>query len=173
MKGLINGEDFNTLIKDHDEILKKIEEIKEFEMKYPEFNLSKIKPKEELIELDEKLQEFDETTPEIREQYIKTKINIFNKFKKKSSTDNKLNPTVFHLRINNEKLENTDIKKPVSKEKKKKLFSIKRKKKDKKQGEDKEEEPSKLSKIKGGFGRIKGAIPSRQKKSKDEKETIE
>jgi hypothetical protein len=77
------------------------------------------------------------------------------------------------LRINNEKLENIDIKKPIVKERKKKIFSLTRFKKDKEQGKEKVEKSSKLSKIKGAIGRIKMAIPSRQKKSKDEDETTE
>jgi len=173
MKVTNTGEDFKPSIKDHDEILKRIEEIKELERRFPEFVLSEIKLKEELIELDEELEEFDETVTEKSEQPKKRKINLFDKFKKNSSKEHELNPTVFHLRINNEKLENIDIKKPIVRERKKKIFSLKLIKKDKDQGNDKGEKFSKLSKIKGGIGRIKMAIPSRKKKSKNENETNE
>jgi hypothetical protein len=173
MMGLSTSYDYNKSIKDHNEILKKIEEIKEFERKFPEFDLSEINTIEELIEVDEKLEEFDETVPEVDEPTKKRKINSFTKIKKKPPTEHKLNPTVFHLRIKNEKLENIDFKKPNVNAGKNKLFRVKKRKKSKDRGQEKEEKSSKLLKIKGGIGRIKRAIPSRQKKSEDETETSE
>jgi hypothetical protein len=165
MKELNTGEDVDVHLKDHEKILKKIEEIKEFEKKISKFDLSDIKPKEELIEVDNQLEEFFETQPKDAEKPEENN-HLFRGSGKKQHVERALHPTVFHLRIKNEKLENIDIKKPIVQEKKKKSFRATQNKEEK--GEDKSEKSSKLSFIKGGIGRIRKAIPSRQKKSENE-----
>jgi hypothetical protein len=173
MKVIDAGEDFKIIIKDHDEILRQIEKIKEFEKNYQEYDLSNNKPKDELIEVEDQLKEFSETNPKILKEQKREKFSFFNKFKKKESIVRPLNATVFHFRINKEKLENLDIKKPTIKNKKRRIFKFKIGKKEKGDSQKKAEKTSKLSKLKGGFSRIKKAIPSGRNKSEDVKETKE
>lgn len=169
MMGSGTREDINCTLKDHKEILRRIQEIKQIEKKYPEFDISHIQPKEELIEIDEKLEEFTETIPKTVEQVKKRKTHLLKRHKKKQSVNHPLTPTVFHLRIQDEKLENIDIKKSPVKDRKKRLF--KKRKESQGKGVEKEEKILKLSKIKGVLVRIRKAIPSRQKEPEEEIET--
>jgi hypothetical protein len=195
MKELNTGEDFNIKIKDHNEILKQIEEIKEFEKKYEDFGQSNIPLINELNEIEgqldeftetlpesieefteispESVEEFTETSPETIEEFEGSKKSFFDRFKRKESIERPLSPTVFHLKINENILENIDIKKPKIKDNKKGIFRFLKRKGKKEEGEDKSEKTSIFSKIKGGFGRIKKAIPSRQGKSEETEEEKE
>ena len=168
------GEDLNIHIKDHKEILKAIEEIKEYENRFQEYNLLELEFKEELIEVDNQLEEFIEAIPKKEEKPKIRKKITFKRNKIKRTIERQLNPTVFHLRLNSEgKLENLDIKKLQIKQKtKKRIFKLKRNKKDK-QKLEKTDEKSKISRFIGGLSKIKKAIPSRKKRTEDTKEPSE
>ena len=183
MKELNSGEVFNIKIKDHNEILKQIEEIKEFEKKYEDFGQSNI-PINDFKEIEDQLEEFTETLPETIEEFTDTppetieeieesKISFFDRFKRKESIERPLSPTVFHLKINEDILENIDIKKPKLRDNKKGIFRFIKRKGKKEEGDNKSEKTSIFSKLKGGFGRIKKAIPSRQGKSEETEEEKE
>lgn len=165
MKDSNSGEDLEIYVKNHEEIIKAIQEIIKFENRNQEYDLSELDIKEELIEVDNQLEEFTETIPKEEEPKIRKKI-VVRRAKVKQGTKKELNPTVFHLRLNEEgNLENLDIKKPKVKERENKNSKLKRNKKD--------IEKSKLSKLKGGFSRIKKAIPSTTKETEETEESEE
>jgi hypothetical protein len=166
MKDSNSGEDLDICVKKHEEIIKEIQEIIEFENRNKEYDLSESDIKEELIEVDNQLEEFTETIPKIEEEPKIRKKIIVRRTKVKQTTKKELNPTVFHLRLNEEgKLENLDIKKPEVKERKNRNFRLKRNKKDKGK--------SKFSIFKDGFDRIKKAIPSTTKETEEIEESEE
>ena len=170
MKDSNLGEDIDIYIKTHEEILKIIEEIKEFENKYQEYDLSEIQSGEDFIEVDNELEEFVEAIPLNKEEPRKRV--IFKRQKVKEKVQKEIKPTIFHLRLNDDgKLENIDIKKPQAK--KKGRFKFRRKKTEEGEIKEKKDKISKVSKFKGGFSKLKKAIPSRKKKSEDTTETEE
>ncbi len=170
MKDSNLGEDIDIYIKTHEEILKIIEEIKEFENKFQEYDLSETQSEEELIEVDDQLVEFVEVIPIKKEEPRKRVIS--KRQKVKENIQKEIKPTIFHLRLNKDgKLENIDIKKPPAK--KKSGFKLRRKKKEKGETKEKNDKKTKLSKFKGGFNKLKKAIPSRKKKTEDTTEPEE
>lgn len=165
-------------IKSHDEILDLVDNIKRFEEGFAEFELETVEEvKEELIEVDYKSLEPQQGLPEPE---------IVDKPKKLKFLKKKVKPIVekpsatFRIRFNESgNLVNLDFKKPVPKPKKdKKKLSLKkilpgRKSKDKVESDSTKEKSSKVSKLKGGLGKIgkiKNVIPNKSKKSDSETE---
>ena len=144
-------QDNQNFLKNHEEILSILEEIKKFEQRYPAFEFEEPTYNEELIEIEPK--------PEV--------------FVPLEKTRGPAKPTVFRLRFTEDgKLENIDIKKPKSKKTTK--FSIFnkiniKKKKDQTESKSKEDE-SKISRLIGGLykiSKLKRVIPSRNKREKE------
>lgn len=174
------GEDLYSKIKNHSEIIQEIQEIKEIEEAIPEFDISDPMNENEFIDIDNNLEEFQEIKPIINPNLIKKPKTIkaikikksTEKAKKKTKPKKTLNPTIFHLKINNEgKLENLDIKKPKIIDKKKINFISKRLKRKKEKNVDKKDKKIKIPNFKNGFSKIRKAIPSRGNKSKDSEKT--
>ena len=148
--------DNSTSIKNHEEILTKLEEIKKIEKLFPAFVIEELQIIDDLIEVERKPEEF-----------------IPFKEPREPAT-----PTVFRLRFTEDgKLENIDLKKPKPK---KEIIPTLKKTKNKKKVEKKEskanDEESKISKLKNGLnkiGKLKKVIPSRILKDKDSKESEE
>jgi hypothetical protein len=136
-----------TYLKNHEEILSILEEIKKFEQRYPAFEFEEPTNSEELIEIEPK--------PDIFVPLEKTRESA--------------KPTVFRLRFTEDgKLENIDIKKPKTKKTTKsgilKTINIK-KNKEQKDSKSKEDE-SKISRLIDGLkniSRLKRVIPSKNK----------
>ena len=180
MKDSDTGEDINSYIKDHSEILKEIIELKEIEETITKFDISDLLIENEFIEIDNDLEEFQEIKPKIKPEpinkpktvkTIKIRKPKFIKSKEKKKVQKTLNPTVFHLKINNDgKLENLDIKKPKIKDKKKNNFILKRFKDKKVKTTDKKVKKIKIPNFKNGILKIRKAIPFKSdKKEKSEK----
>jgi len=166
----------SSITKTHEEILKMLEEIKEFEKKYGvsesvESILEKELPDFEYVK-------FEEIEPDmVYFKEVEKKPNIFEKIKKfkidfkflrkkelKIGFQSPKNPTTFRLRLNKEGiLENIDIKKPQPKKKIK--FSFR--KKEKKEIENLEGK-SRFLKIKNGLSKIRRIIPRRGKNEENE-----
>jgi hypothetical protein len=178
--------DFKT----HSEIEELFHELKELEEKYSDYKDIKPESKEELIEVGHEEEKINPSP--IKKEKIKIKTIIENveknilrkpnfhfkiKVRRGSSKNNtqktvkEVQPTTFRLRINEQgKLQNIDLKKPNTTEKRKIKFSIKNRKKREKEQET-TKETSILDKFKGIFskiGNLKRAIPS---KSNDSEET--
>lgn len=146
----------STVIKKHGEILVIIEEIKQFEQRFPEFEIEESEVKEELIEIEQKPKEFEFP------------------IEQKEPTS----PTVFRLRFTEDgKLENIDLKKPkprIEKHSRLKTQKTKNKgKKEKLQTTKKESNNSKLKGIISKIGKLKRVIPSRGKNEEELKESEE
>jgi len=146
-------QDNSTYLKNHEEILSILEEVKQFEQRYPVFEIEEPTYNEELIEIEPKPDDFvpfkDPREP--------------------------VTPTIFRLRFTEDgKLENIDMKKPKPKKETKLRLKkiITKNKADKKESKSNEGE-SKISRLKGRLNKIsklKRVIPSQ---SKTEKETVE
>ena len=155
MSGLNQKQDNSTYIKNHEEVLSLLEEIKQFEQKYPAFEIDELTYNDELIEIEQK--------PEYFVPLEKPK--------------EPATPTVFRLRFTDEgKLENIDIKKPKPKDENKPslLKKIKIKKKTDKKESKSSEGKSKLSGLKGSLNKIsklKRIIPSGNKTDNEPAET--
>ncbi len=183
----MNESDLNSLnktsiTKTHEEILEIIEEIKEFEKKYGEFETEDSIIGNELSELEyvtfEEIEpdlvifkEIEEKKTDIINNKRKFKIN-FGKKRIKEEPDKiekPISPTTFRLRINKEGiLENIDIKKP----KPRKKIKISLGKKDKEESENTEGK-SKIAKLINGLSKIKRIIPKRGKEEDIETEETE
>jgi len=161
--------DITSIRKAHKEILDMLEEIKDYEKKFVEFDLEEPQVDKELIEVE--YETFQEIEPELvtfkeveekkPEFEIKRKKDVVKKIEKP------ITPTTFRLRINEEgNLENIDLKK--SEPRSKRHFRIRFRKKDQIDSEDTEKK-SRFAKLKSGLSKIRRAIPSK----KEEKEEIE
>jgi len=156
MSDLNLRDDTSTSIKSHQEILAKLEEIKQFEQLFSAFVIEELKINDDLIEVEPK--------PE-----------VFIPFKEPREP---ATPTVFRLRFTEDgKLENIDLKKPKPK---KEIKPILKKIKNKKKVEKKESKEinaeSKLSKLKSGLDiikKLKRVIPSRNTKEEEIEESEE
>jgi len=176
----LNQLDNTSITKTHEEILKMLEEIKEFEKKYGEFE-----PKEPIVEkvpTNLEYETFEEIKPELVffKEVEEKKSKLFEKFKKFKTRFGKkvhreipeiiekpITPTTFRLRINEEgKLENIDLKKPKPRPKIKLSF----RKKDKKESEESEKK-SKFEKIKTVLSKMKRIIPKRKKEEEEPEES--
>ena len=181
-----DNENFNSDVKTHQEITLLIDELKEFENKFCEYEVRH----EDLVEFVEVVEEFKPIS-EIKKSSLSTKRKkLFPKLKTKRSipeetkVEKDIKAATFTFRLNEQgKLENLDARKPknipepkiVKKIKgianPKKLLSIIRRKKgsgegDKKEVAEGEKSSGKLSKIKGiggKLGGIKGKLPKRKK----------
>lgn len=163
--------DNGSIKKTHREILKILEEIKDFENNFVEFDLEKPQVDKELIEIE--YETFKEIEPELitfkeveekkPEFEIKRKKVVAEKFEKP------ITPTTFRLRFNKEgNLENIDLKKP--KPRSKPHFRIRFRKKDQIESEVTEKK-SWLAKLKSGLSKIKRAIPSRREEEEETEES--
>ena len=156
MRDINLKEENSTSFKDHEEILAILEELKQFEQRYPAFQIEEPILNEELIEVEPKPEKF---VP----------------FKEPGAP---ATPTVFRIRFTEDgKLENIDLKKP--KPKKEFRFSLKKikskKRVDKKESKSNAEK-SKISKLKDGLkkiGKLKKVIPSRNKQEEEPEESEE
>ena len=152
-----NLRDDNTISKyNHEQILAKLEEIKNFEQLFPAFVIDELKIIDDLIEIVPKPEEF-----------------IPFKEPRESAT-----PTVFRLRFTEDgTLENIDLKKPKPKKEIKPILTkIKNIKRVEKKESKVNDGGTKLSKLKGGLNKIsklKNIIPSRRITEKESKETEE
>ena len=170
--------------KTHEEIMKIMEELKAYEEKYKEYDLPAItvpgKIEEVLVEFEPVGPEFLDTdsskaslkdkfarrknkkTAQELEKPVEPEANETKPFKAKPTQD-----TVFKLRFGETgNLEMLGAKKPQVKQTKPETKGIKKlslRRKNKTESETKEEK-SKLSKLKGGAGKIKNIIPHRKKK---------
>jgi hypothetical protein len=152
----ISRDDNSTSIKNHEEILSKLEEIKKFEHLFPAFVIKELKIIDDLIEVEPRPEEFI-PFKELREPAT---------------------PTVFRLRFTEDgKLENIDLKKPnPKKEIKPNLKKLIPKKITRKKEQKDNDNKSKISKLKGGLTKIsklKKVIPSRGTKEKETTESEE
>lgn len=171
--------------KTHEEILELLEEIKEFEKKFPEINID-----EKIVNTDELLQEETKPIPIKTETKKKKKIKhpIFRiKLRSRSEVQRikrEKQITTIKLVLDEQgRLINPDIRKPKPKKQRKNRFNIKnliKRKKEKeieaKEGETtettKKEKRFNLSKITGVIGKIsklKQVIPSKKTETKEEK----
>jgi hypothetical protein len=156
MSNPISRDDNLTFIKNHEEILSKLEEIKKFEHMFPAFLIEELKIIDDLIEVEPKPEEF-----------------IPFKELKEPAT-----PTVFRLRLTEDgKLENIDLKKPKpKKEIKLNLKKLIPKKITRKKEPKDSDSKSKISMLKGGLkiiSKLKKVIPSRGTKEKETTESEE
>jgi len=170
----LNQLDNTSITKTHEEILKMLEEIKEFEKKYGEFELKKpttieyetfkeIKP--ELVFF----KEVEEKKYKILEKFKKFKTKFGKKVQREipETFEKPITPTTFRLKINDEgKLENIDLRKPKPRQKIK--FSFR--KKDKKESGESEKK-SKFEKIKTVLSKVKRIIPKRKKEEEEPEES--
>ena len=173
-----------NLTKTHAEILQSIDEIKDFETRFQEYDLNKTNFDEDLVDVGSDIIEFKEIEKDIpnfveldkeklkkfgliKSDYIKRKkikkTIRFRSIKKKKTvlkTEDEIktiNPTTFKLRINKEgKLINTDLKeiKPQSKTKKSSILKKINFKKLKNLKKKTSDEKSKKPKLKGGFSKL-------------------
>jgi hypothetical protein len=175
-----------TTAKTHEEIMKIMEELKAYEEKYKEYELSEITVSEKIEEV---LVEFEPVGPEFLDTES-SKASLKNKFvrrknkktaqelekqvepeanetKPKQSKAKPTQDTVFKLRFGETgNLEMLGAKKHPVKQTKPETKGAKKlslRRKNKTESETKEEK-SKLSKLKGGAGKIKNIIPHRKKK---------
>jgi hypothetical protein len=177
----LNQSSTSSISKTHKEILKMIEELKEFEKRFGDFEIEESQIETEFKEIEyvtfEEIEpdlitfeEIDENKPELNKKIKKFNLKILNKRKKDIFEKNEkpLNPATFRLRINKEGiLENIDIKKAKPRSLPK--IRIRIRKKDKKETETSEKK-SKFSKITRSLSKIKRVIP---KRGKEEKRKVE
>lgn len=175
----LNQLDNTSITKTHEEILKMLEEIKEFEKRYGEFEIhepiiEEVPTQPEYVIFEEVkpeltiFKEIEEIKPKIIDKLKKEKIKFGRKRKKETvkTIEKPITPTTFRLRLNEDGiLENIDIKKPKPRQKIK--FSFR--KKDKKESKGSEEK-SKFSKLKSGLSKIKRIIPIRKKGEEEQEE---
>ena len=178
----------------HEEILELIQEIKEFEKGVHGFDLDAAEL-EEFIEVeheisdemeflpveDEPIEEFTLAEDEKELPEFEEETGIRRILKGKPKKEREIVTTTFKFRINEEgNLVNIDLKTPKPKPESKRRFSLEKlklKRKGKEKAESEKTEPgekkSKISKLKGGFGKIgklKNVIPHRSKKSEEKEE---
>lgn len=163
--------DITSIKKTHKEILEMLEEIKDYEKNFVEFDIKEPRIDEELIELEyETFQEIESeliTFKEVEEKKpefeIKRKKDVVKKIEKP------ITPTTFRLRINEEgNLENIDLKKSEPRLKRHSRF----RKKDHVDSEDIEKK-SRFAKLKSVLSKIKRAIPSKKEEEEEIEETEE
>ena len=156
MRDINLKEENSTSFKDHEQILAILEDLKQFEKRYPAFEIEEPILNEELFEIEPKPEKF---VP-FKEPIVPT------------------TPTVFRIRFTEDgKLENIDLKKP--KPKKEFRFSLEKikaiKRADKKEFK-RNAEKSKISRLKDGLKKIsklKKVIPSRSKNEEEPEESEE
>ena len=180
--------------KTHEEILKMLEEIKDFEKKYQEYDLEQIEEAEEFIEVEKDLVEFIDVEKDTLKQIepipikhdaikpiSKNKIRKKRKLKvrvrrrpekKKAKPETKvITPATFKIRFNEGgQLVNIDLKKSKLKPKSRKHIRIRKSKIKNEEKTENEDKKSKVLKLKGGLGKIgylKKAIPHRAKKEEE------
>ncbi len=188
-------QDSNIYItKTHEEILKMLEEIKDFEKKYQGYDLEKIEETEEFFEVENDLVEFFEVEEDTLKQFepvslkqdlikpiLKNKIRKRRIFKvrirrkpkiKKAKIETKtINPATFKIRFNeNGELVNIDLKKPKLKPNSKKHLRIRKTKIKTEEKIENEDKKSKILKLKAGLSKIgylKKVIPHKKKKEEE------
>jgi hypothetical protein len=176
-----------TTVKTHEEIMKIMGELKAYEEKYKEYELSEIIVPEKIEEV---LVEFEPVGPEFldaessdtslkdkftRRRHKKTMQELEKpvepEAKPKQSKAKPTQDTIFKLRFDETgSLEMLGVKKHPVKQTKPETKGIRKlsfRRKNKTESEPKEEK-SRLSKLKGGAGKIKNIIPGRKKKEKTE-----
>lgn len=167
----MNNVDDKDYIKSHEEIIREIDKIREFEQKFTDFSsdfkINKKEKKEEIVEFSPKKIE------NITNFENKDKNKFSNKIKKYSfiSKNNKKKvpkPATFNIGFNdNGNLVNYDFKKKkVANKSKFKITNLIKRKKPKDEKTSEEGEDSKVSKIKekfGFFGKLKKFIPTKNK----------
>jgi hypothetical protein len=161
--------EIGSIKKTHREILEKLEEIKDFEKNFIEFNIEKPQVDEELIEIE--YETFEEIESELLTfKEVEEKKPDFKIRRKKVITEmfeKPITPTTFRLRINKEgNLENIDLIKPKPRSKPHFRF----RKKDQSESEVTEKK-SRLAKLKSGLGKIKRAIPYRREEEEETEES--
>lgn len=189
--------------KTHEEILKMLEEIKDFENKYQEFDLESIKDDVEFLEVEKDLVEFidiekdtlkqikpvplkpDKIKPILKDKKRKRKIYRVRirkrpKIKKEKPEAKVITPATFKIRFNEGgELVNIDLRKSKLKPKSRKHLRIRKSKIKNEEKIENEGKKSKILKLKGALGKIgylKKAIPHRSKKEEEiesEKSAIE
>lgn len=187
--------------KTHEEILKMLDEIKDFEKKYQEYDLKKIEEVEEFIEVERDLVEFIDVEkdtlkqiepvplkPDIIKPILKNKIRKRKKYrvrirrrpeiKKEKPVAKVITPATFKIRFNEGgELVNIDLRKSKLKPKSRKHLRIRKSKIKNEEKIENEGKKSKRLKLKGGLGKIsylKKAIPHRSKKEEEtESEKLE
>ena len=176
--------DISSSVKTHDEILELLEEIKEFEKRFPEINID-----EKIVPTDELLHEEIKPIPiktEIKKKEKKKKIkNPFSRIKLRSRSEvqrikHEKQITTIKLILDEQgNLINPDIRKSKPKKQRKSKLNIKnlinliKRKKEGKAAEttegDKRFNLSKIKSIFGKVGKIKQVIPGKKTEKKEEK----
>jgi hypothetical protein len=173
-------------VKTHEEIMKIMGDLKAYEEKYKEYELSEITVPEKIEEV---LVEFEPVGPEFLDAES-SDISLKDKFARRrhkktmqelekpvepEAKQSKAKPTqdtIFKLRFDETgNLEMLGTKKPKVKQTKSEAKGIKKlsfRRKNKTESEPKAEK-SRLSKLKGGAGKIKNIIPGRKKKEETKK----
>ena len=181
--------DISSPVKTHEEILELLEEIKEFEERFPEINLD-----EKIVSIDEVLQEEvkpipikTETEKKEKKKRIKPpslKVRLRSRSEVRRIKREKQITTIKLVLDEQGRLVNPDIRKTKPKKQRKTKFNIRNLIKRKKEPETKEGEKTEtseiseggkrfnLSKITGVFGKlgkIKQVIPGKKTEAKEEK----
>ena len=193
----LDRDNLNESIKTHDEILSLIKDIKGFEEKYPEYEITEIITSDEYIDVENQIEETKiPISKEIKKQKgLKSNLKKFKIFRvkfsykpKQKKKSNIKESASFTLRVNEHgRLVNLDFNKPEQKKETKnkialkfmQLVKFKRKGKDKGIKEENTEakeskDKSKKSKLKdklGKLSKLKKAIPSKKEKSKEKTES--
>lgn len=176
-------------VKTHEEILELIEEIKEFENRFPDFDRG---GKWETIEPEITVTEQKPIPIKTEEYEKKSRKHIFFRIKRRSKSEvpklkRERKATTIKLRIGEEgKLVNTDIRKTKPKKAKedkpkfniRKILSRKKEEtsetlREQKSEEDKRISLSKIKNIFGGIGKLKNVIPGRKSKTEEPEKTSE
>ena len=170
-KSDLDCSDTNSIKKTHKEIIEMLEEIKDFENNFVEFDIQKPAVEEELIEIE--YETFKEIEPELitfkEVEEKKPKLEIKRKKVVEEKIVKPITPTTFRLRINKEgNLENIDLIKP--KPKSRSRIGLRFRKKDQTKSETTEKK-SMFKKIKSSLSRIKRAIPSRREEEEEVEES--
>ncbi len=154
-------------IKSHEEIIREIDKIREFEEKFSDFKINKKEKKEEIVEFSPKKIETITEIENKNKNKFSNKIKKYS-FKNKNNKKKVSKPATFNIGFtDNGNLVNYDFKKKKVTNKKK--FNIKNIIKRKKPKDEKTSETggdSKVSKIKekfAFFGKLKKFIPTKNK----------
>ncbi len=170
--------DKDNSVKNHQEIISMLDEIRHFEKIDVDIETDKKKKEDKIYEVD--LNKFNEEKNIDKPKKILDikRPNIFNRSNEENTSRHPLDPAIFNIGFNdNGNLVNLDLKIKEEKEGKQKKINLKnvlnifsRKNK------SKEKSDSKMSKIKskfGGISKIKKIIPSKSKKEEKPEEGSE
>jgi hypothetical protein len=163
----------NDIFKTHKEILELIEEIKEFEKEY---NITDIES--EFIEVPDKLVEFLEVdseefkeVEETSKRRFKIKYQTRARIRKLREEQKKFDPTTFRIRFDDKgDLVNIDVKKAVTKPKKRKIKSDQKGDLESEEHVEIEEEEEKKSRFGKILSILRKSIPKREKQPEEEEE---